>query len=80
MTDEINIKSSNKRIHVTKRNIYTSVTMIISVHLPIPLLKRLDELVEKGYFQNRSDAIREAIRRLVRDYENPKYNFAVGYR
>jgi len=80
MTEEINTNSGSSRIHVTKRNIYTSVTEIVSVHIPIPLLKRLDELVEKGYFQNRSDAMREAIRRLVKDYENPKYSFTVGYR
>ncbi|MCI4408770.1 MAG: type II toxin-antitoxin system ParD family antitoxin [Thermofilum sp.] len=78
MTEEISTQSGNTRIHVTKRGIYTSVTEIVSVHLPIPLLKKLDELVEKGYFQNRSDAMREAIRRLVRDYENPRYTFTVG--
>lgn len=36
--------------------------------LPIALIDKLDQLINAGYFQNRSDAIREAIRRLLSEY------------
>jgi len=34
-----------------------------------PLLRRLDELVEKGYFHSRSEAIRVALLLLFREIE-----------
>jgi len=40
------------------------------VKLPVGLIEVLDELIEKGYFQNRSDAIREAIRKLLASYRD----------
>lgn len=54
--------------YVTRREDYTAVTRVISVKLPVGLIEVLDELIEKGYFQNRSDAIREAIRKLLTGY------------
>lgn len=54
--------------YVTTRGDYTSVTKVISVKLPVGLIEALDNLIEKGYFQNRSDAIREAIRKLLSNY------------
>ncbi|MCK4327009.1 MAG: ribbon-helix-helix protein, CopG family [Candidatus Diapherotrites archaeon] len=33
------------------------------------MLERLDELVEKGSYRSRSDAVRHAIAFIVRDYE-----------
>ena len=39
--------------------------VLISVHLPKPMLEELDELVKKGVFPSRSEAIRIAIRDLL---------------
>jgi len=80
MTEEITTTLNRKITRVVRTQNYTSVSTIVSVHIPVQLLQRIDELIQKGYFQNRSDALREAIRRLVRDYEVEKYNFTVGYR
>lgn len=56
--------------YITNRGDYTSVTKVISVKLPVGLIDALDQLIEKGYFQNRSDAIREAIRKLLSNYRD----------
>ncbi|MFP3044956.1 MAG: ribbon-helix-helix domain-containing protein [Thermocladium sp.] len=39
--------------------------VLISVHLPKQILEELDELVKKGIFPSRSEAIRIAIRDLM---------------
>ncbi|MCI4408043.1 MAG: type II toxin-antitoxin system ParD family antitoxin [Thermofilum sp.] len=58
----------SKSFYVTERGDYTSITKIVSVKLPVGLIDALDELIQRGYFQNRSDAIREAIRKLLTNY------------
>ncbi len=60
-------------------------TVVISIKVPLGLVSALDELIRKNYFQNRSDAIREAIRRLVTEYrkfdrEEFRLGFLPGYR
>ncbi len=65
MSSRNNLPSS---YYITNRGDYTSVTKVISVKLPVGLIEALDQLIEKGYFQNRSDAIREAIRKLLSNY------------
>ena len=40
----------------------------ISVYLPEELIESLDELVERGFYPNRSEAIRIAIKDLVSPY------------
>ncbi|QOJ78505.1 type II toxin-antitoxin system ParD family antitoxin [Infirmifilum lucidum] len=65
MSSKNNLPSS---YYITNRGDYTSVTKVISVKLPVGLIDALDQLIEKGYFQNRSDAIREAIRKLLSNY------------
>jgi len=55
------------------------------VRIPVTLLRQLDELVELGLFENRSDAIREAVRRLLIHYRKhllrqPKPRPEVGVR
>jgi hypothetical protein len=55
-------------VYITRRKDYTAVTKVVSVKLPVGLIEQLDSLIEKGYFQNRGDAIREAIRRLLASY------------
>ncbi|KUO91606.1 MAG: ribbon-helix-helix domain-containing protein [Thermocladium sp.] len=39
--------------------------VLISVHLPKQILEELDELVKRGIFPSRSEAIRIAIRDLM---------------
>ncbi|MCC6050716.1 MAG: ribbon-helix-helix domain-containing protein [Thermofilum sp.] len=55
-------------VYVTRREDYTAVTRVVSVKLPVGLVDALDELIEEGFFQNRSDAVREAVRRLIVEY------------
>ena len=38
---------------------------LITVHLPRPYIKALDHLVDKKYYPNRAEAIREAVRDLL---------------
>jgi len=59
-------------VYVTRREDYTAVTRVVSVKLPVGLVDALDELIEEGYFQNRSDAVREAVRRLIVEYRLAK--------
>ncbi len=40
-------------------------TVIVSFHIPSTLLDALDELVRMGLFQNRSEAIRVAVNKLI---------------
>ena len=41
---------------------------IISLHIPLPLLQKLDALVRQGLFRNRSEAVRFAILLLLKEY------------
>jgi len=43
-------------------------TQIVSFHIPNALLDALDQLVQIGVFNNRSEAIRTALSRLVLEY------------
>ena len=38
---------------------------ITQVRLPSAMLNQLDELVEQGYYSNKSDVIRDALRKLM---------------
>jgi Predicted transcriptional regulators containing the CopG/Arc/MetJ DNA-binding domain and a metal-binding domain len=42
---------------------------LISLKIPMALLKEVDELVEKGVFVSRSEAIREALKLLLSRYK-----------
>jgi len=44
-----------------------------SVHLPERWIKRLQRLVDQGYFANRAEAIRMAIRDLLQQHASPKH-------
>lgn len=59
-------------VYITRREDYTAVTRVISVKLPVGLVEQLNELVEKGFFQNRSDAVREAVRLLLAKYKETR--------
>ena len=39
--------------------------VLISVHIPVQMLEELNELVKRGAFPSRSEAIRVAIRDLI---------------
>jgi hypothetical protein len=56
-------------LYITRRKNYTAVTKVISAKVPITVLRDIEELVEKGYYQNVSDFVREAIRRLLVEYK-----------
>lgn len=40
--------------------------MVVTVHLPEPWVEALDELVRRGFYVCRSEAIRFAVRDLIR--------------
>ena len=48
-----------------KKRITKESMILISVHLPRQMLEELDELVKKGVFPSRSEAVRVAIRDLI---------------
>lgn len=41
---------------------------MISIHLPRPMIDAIDELVRRGLFPSRSEAIRAALRELLYKY------------
>jgi len=45
------------------------VMQMTQVRLTKGLLGKIDELVQRGYYPNKSDAIRDAVRRLVWEKE-----------
>lgn len=48
--------------------------VLITFHIPEELLKKLDEIVARGVFPSRSEAIRFAIIKLIEYIENRKLN------
>ncbi|RLE70930.1 MAG: CopG family transcriptional regulator [Thermoprotei archaeon] len=57
-------------------------TYIVSFHIPRALLDALDRLVEIGVFNNRSEAIRTALYKLLTEYSDfhERRRFMMGYR
>ena len=57
-------------------------TLIVSFHIPRALLDALDRLVEAGVFNNRSEAIRHALYRLLLESKGLEERklLVVGYR
>ena len=45
------------------------VMQMTQVRLTKGLISKIDELVQRGYYPNKSDAIRDAVRRLVWEKE-----------
>jgi len=45
-------------------------TKVIAVRLPEELVSRLDELVKRGVFRSRNDAIKKAVELLISVEEN----------
>jgi hypothetical protein len=43
---------------------------LVSVHLPKAMLMALDEMVRKGIYPNRSEAIRDALAKLLMNYKD----------
>jgi len=55
-------------IKLTKPN----ETVVVTVKVKQFLVDELDKLVEKGYFESRSDAIRYAIIQLLKNIKNQR--------
>ncbi len=43
---------------------------LVSVHLPKPMLVALDDMVRRGIYPNRSEAIRDALAKLLMNYRD----------
>lgn len=56
-------------------------TTQIAVRIPDVLLSRLDALIEDGHFENRAEAVRRSLERLVIDIEADRVSAAIvaGY-
>ncbi len=52
----------------------------VSFKVPRELLKELDDLIEKGVFSTRSEAIRHALSMLIRRYSNATRESAAAER
>ena len=57
-------------------------TYIVSFHIPRALLDALDRLVEAGVFNNRSEAIRTALYKLLMEHNEfaERRHLMIGYR
>jgi Arc/MetJ-type ribon-helix-helix transcriptional regulator len=42
--------------------------VVIAIRMRRELINQIDQLIEKGMFENRSEAIRTAIRKLIETY------------
>ncbi len=70
------------------RSPFEGGTQIVSFHVPKALLNMLDELVAMGVFNNRSEAIRMALHKLLIEYRDfltakrvgRRAHMVVGYR
>ena len=67
-----------RSLYITKRKNYTATTVVMSVKIPLSLLKQIDQLIEKGYYQNRSDFVRDAVRRLLAEHNGFKNQLSTG--
>ena len=73
---------------VADRSPFEGGTQIVSFHVPKTLLYMLDELVAMGVFNNRSEAIRLALYKLIEEYRDlllakrlgRRAHMVVGYR
>ncbi len=51
---------------------YLNITMVmetIQIRLTSKLVEKLGELVKQGYYPNKSEAVRDAVRRLILEHE-----------
>jgi Arc/MetJ-type ribon-helix-helix transcriptional regulator len=57
------------------------MTTQVAIKLPDELVSRLDHLVGEGRFASRSEAVRDGIRRVVRDAERARIDeaFVAGF-
>ena len=72
-----------KRSDSFRRTDKAPKTHIVSFHIPRALLEALDQLVEMGVFNNRSEAIRTALFNLLRehrDFLEQRRHLMLGYR
>jgi hypothetical protein len=61
--EHVDVRSYEKPGHA--RN----ASLQVCVDIPIVIVERIDVLIGRGLFKNRSDFIREAVRRLLLEYE-----------
>jgi len=52
----------------------------VSIKLPVWMINEMDDLILKGYFLNRSEFIRFAIRLTLKLYEENKNKLTIRYR
>ena len=43
--------------------------VVLNFKVPKGIVEEMDKLIEKGYYQNRSDFLRTAIRLLLREHD-----------
>ena len=61
------LKHLDHKIPIVMKEVETIMMKLITVHLPNDQVTGLDELVRTGRYPNRSEAIRFAIRDMLKD-------------
>jgi len=73
---KVPVETSNTKVgqdmssNVDKRRERREPMELISVHLPKAMLVALDDMVRRGIYPNRSEAIRDALAKLLAQYKD----------
>jgi len=74
--ENVPVETSNTKVgqdvssNVGKRRGRKEAMELVSVHLPKPMLVALDDMVRRGIYPNRSEAIRDALAKLLASYKD----------
>jgi len=70
--EDVPVETSNTKVgqDVSSKGRKKEPMELISVHLPKAMLVALDNLVKKGIYPNRSEAIRDALAKLLMNYKD----------
>jgi hypothetical protein len=65
-----NVPVERERQDVGERRKRKEPMELVSVHLPKAMLVTLDDMVRRGIYPNRSEAIRDALAKLLMNYKD----------
>jgi len=70
--ENVPVETSNTKVgqDVSSKGRRKEPMELVSVHLPKPMLVALDNLVRRGIYPNRSEAIRDALAKLLASYKD----------
>ena len=65
ITRQLHIGFYSKGITFLKVTTIGCIMDVVQVRIPREMIKKIDELVKRGVYPNRSEAIRDAVRRFL---------------